>query len=148
MSEPAVLIAGTPELAAAIVPLLSDLDRDELDALTDGDSVAFIAERASASSRCWSMLFYGRPLFFAGITIDGVAWMLGTPEIARAKRSYVRAMRLMVEDMQIISPVIRAWVDVRYHRSLRLMERLGFELGEPIYFAGRMVCPAERRAAK
>lgn len=101
-----------------------------------------------ASLRCWCGVRDDRPLFVGGLTAAGDAWMLGTPEIADAKRFYVAAMRQMVAEMAAMVPVITARVDVRYVRSLRLMARLGFELGEPFAFAGRMVCPAERKSTR
>jgi hypothetical protein len=57
-------------------------------------------------------------------------------------------MRRMVAEMAAMVPVIKTRVDVRYARSLRPMARLGFEFGEPFAFAGRMVCPAERKSTR
>lgn len=139
------LIEGTAAHADAIMPLLSDADRDELNALTDGQGAAVMRWVVTISQRAWCGTLDDRPLFLAGALPDGVVWMLGTPEIARVRKFYLRATRTMASEMQTMFPVIRTHVDVRYVRSLRWLEWLGFDLGDPILVAGRMMCPAERK---
>jgi hypothetical protein len=130
------LVEGTEEHLRALLGLLSDDDRAELDSL-GGDAVVIAAK--AASQRCWCGIAHDAPIFFAGLRPDGIAWMLATPGVAKAKKFYLRATRQMCGEMQALCPVLRVVVDVRYRRSLRWLEWLGFDLGEPFEVIGRTV---------
>jgi hypothetical protein len=137
------LVEGTTAHLRALLVLLSDEDRAELDSL-GGDDVLMAA--AQASLRCWCGIAHDVPIFFAGLRPGGTAWMVATPGVAGAKKFYLRATRQMCGEMQAMCPVLRVVVDVRYRRSLRWLEWLGFDLGPPFELIGRTVREGVRHA--
>jgi len=114
-----------------VIDALSDEDRAELEALTGGRGLEVMADVVRQSVYTFIGRVDGHPAFMGGALPGGVAWMLGTPEIARAKKFYLRATRAHTEAMQALFPTLTTTVDARYVRSLRWLEWLGFELGEP-----------------
>ena len=141
----AELLPGS-EGHAASVARLSEPDRAELEELT-GDGHAAVRALVAASARSACGLLDGRPIFLGGVTLEGWAWMLGAPDIARARAFYLRSTRAEVEAMQAMFPVLRSRVDVRYTRSLRWLRWLGFTVGEPRALGSRTVLTVERVAS-
>lgn len=85
-------------------------------ALVDGEVAAIWGVGGSPLSRV------GRP------------WLLTSPVVERARFAMLHVGRAEVGKMLAIYPEMRGFVDSRYKGALRLLQRLGFDLSEPIPF--------------
>jgi hypothetical protein len=142
--QPSVLMPiATQDDLRTVLERLSPEDREELEALGDeADAMAALA----MSVRCWCGLVDGIPMLVAGVTANGVAWMMTTPDWRRDRKFYLRATRQIVEEMQALFPVLRTAEGAGRARELRWLKWLGFMLRPPCEISGRMVCLAERTA--
>ena len=137
------LVPGTEDHARAIVPLMSEFDRGELEALA-GDPVQCMINVVRQSIICRCALIEDQPAFLGGGSTDGLVWMISTPAVAKARKFYLRTTRFVADEMQALLPVMRTQIDVRYCRSLRWVQWLGFSVGDPVQVMGRWVCPIVR----
>lgn len=137
------VVPGTEAHARAIVPLMAAEDRSELAALA-GDPVACMVRCVQASCICRCALVDDAPAFLGGGVADGHVWMISTPAVAKARRFYLRVTRAVADEMQEMLPFMWTHVDERYTRSLRWLEWLGFEIGEPMALMGRTMRPVYR----
>ncbi len=79
------------------------------------------------------------PLFMGGLMHGGNVWMIATPAVAQHRKFYLRETQRQRDEMLARAPVLSTWVDVRYPRSLRWLEWLGFTIGEPMRLGGATV---------
>jgi hypothetical protein len=64
----------------------------------------------------------------------GELWLLTAPPIERAKIAFLAEARSAVRVMLTIFPELRGRVSADYHKAVRLLEVLGFTVGEPFAF--------------
>ena len=125
----------------AILPLMEPNERRKLGG-SDLVSVT-LAGRLS-----WCALHDGQPMAVGGLTKQGVIWMISTPELHRQKRFFLRASRQVMAAVREAVPVVRAYVETSYTRSLRWLQWLGYaQIEQPReLWSGTMVQALEWRA--
>jgi hypothetical protein len=118
----------------AIVPRLRDLDRAE-------------AESAGTAARhllhqLWHNSPFRRAAFLDGeiacvggyvgsvLSTEGEAWLFTTAVVERAPLSFVRGLQVMVAEMLETKTSLVSAVMAEYDRSIKLMEMIGFTVGE------------------
>jgi hypothetical protein len=122
------LITSVAPADAALIARTLDLMRPAERAELGGDDV--VAQAVSRSQHTFCGLVDGSPAFLGGICEGGLIWMVSTPLVDRAKKFFLRETRRQIDLMQAMEPVLFCWVDVRYPKSLRWLEWLGFSSGE------------------
>ena len=132
----------TPWAIATLAQRMDPADR----ARFDGDAAATIRQAAAGCVHSFAGIIDNLPAFVGGLMADGRVWMVSTPDVAKARKFYLRATRAETERMQTISPVLWTYVDARYPRSLRWLAWLGFSVGEPVEILGTTARKVERRA--
>lgn len=85
------------------------------------------------------------PLFMGGLLAGGNIWMIATPHVAAHRKFYLRETQRQRDVMLKREPVLQTWVDIRYPKSLRWLEWLGFTIGEPIAMGAATVRHVELR---
>lgn len=63
---------------------------------------------------------------------SGRPWLLTAPSVERAPLAFVKEARKEVALMLTINPVLWGYVDDAYTRAIRLLELIGFTIGEPV----------------
>ncbi len=61
---------------------------------------------------------------------SGRPWLLTAPPVERVKRTFVLEARKEVEQMLRINPVLWGYVDDTYKKAIRLLELIGFSIGD------------------
>jgi hypothetical protein len=64
----------------------------------------------------------------------GQPWLLTTPVVERAPVAFIREGRQEVAEMLTVFPILVGFVDASYHRAVRLLGVLGFEVDNPLPF--------------
>lgn len=137
-----------PTIRAATIgdvrPLLlamSEFDRGNLyGAFTDPKAAMEIAVAASEHT------FYAEaetPLFLGGMLPEGAVWMLSTPGVANHRKFYLRETQRQRDVMLALAPRLHCSVDLRYPKSLRWLEWLGFTFGEAVDYGSHFAKRAE-----
>lgn len=132
---------ATPSDATPFVAAMSDFDRGNL-------ATAF-ADPAAAVEMCIARsahTFYAEaetPLFLGGMFPGGAVWMISTPAVAQHRKFYLRETRRQRDIMTAMAPRLHCSVDVRYPKSLRWLEWLGFTVGDMDDLGGVAVRKAE-----
>lgn len=111
-----------------------------------GGAAATIRQAAAGCVYSFVGIIDNLPAFIGGLMADGRVWMVSTPDVAKARKFYLRATRSETERMQAISPVLWTYVDTRYPRSLRWLAWLGFSIGDAVEILGTTARKVERRA--
>lgn len=139
----------TPGLLSAFLAAMGEAERADLERVGGRQ----IVEKAVALSvHSVVGLVDGVPAFMGGVIPDddyddcvvGKVWMLGTPQIAKARKFYLRETRRQVGLMLQMFVCLKTAVAAEYTKSLRWASWLGFALGKPIEHAGRTMIPMER----
>jgi hypothetical protein len=77
----------------------------------------------------------GKPIAILGLAFNGssagVPWMLGTPDIAKAKKSFLSASKSALNDMLKLSPALSNYVHSSNKKSISFLKCLGFDIGTP-----------------
>lgn len=78
----------------------------------------------------------GEPAAIAGcygsaLSDEGLPYLFTTPEVERAPIAFVREAKRLVEEMLAIKSVLIGNVDAGYKEAQKLLEQLGFVLGDP-----------------
>lgn len=136
MSPEVTIRPATIEDARSLV--LRQADREEVEALTGRDPSGVVAESVAASHKAWAglagdrlvCLFGVAPMSLAGVT--GIPWLLGSDDVCRYSRAFLRRNRAYVHEMLVDFPVLRNVVDQRNAVSIRWLKWLGFRFGEPM----------------
>ena len=129
----------------AIAALVDRMDLADV-ARFDGDADATIRQAAAGCVHSFAGIIDNLPAFIGGLMADGRVWMVSTPDVAKARKFYLRTTRAETERMQAISPVLWTYVDTRYPRSLRWLAWLGFSIGDAVEILGTTARKVERRA--
>jgi hypothetical protein len=62
----------------------------------------------------------------------GEPWLLTTPEVERIPIRFVKVARQEVGQMLALFPVLSNYVSVQYRQACKLLEVIGFRLGDPV----------------
>jgi hypothetical protein len=95
-----------------------------------------------ASVDCMTVLIDGHPEAMMGLTPknllerEGTPWMLGTDRIYGHPRAWLTLMPQMVERWCDSTKVLTNLIGKKNARAIRLLRRLGFEVGEEVTVIG------------
>lgn len=125
---------------------MSDAARADLESVGGVDT---LKRAVGLSVHTFAGTVDGVPAFVGGVVPDdshevGNVWMLGTPQIARDKKFYLRETRRQVALMLEMFVCLKTMVAVEYTQSLRWLRWLGFALGKPVVHGNRTLIPVER----
>jgi hypothetical protein len=90
-----------------------------------------------------TMLIEGQPASLFGVAClrrsilgdepsIGVPWSLSTPVVDRFPREFYVASKVGVELLRDRFDILVNYVDANYHKSVRWLKRIGFEVGDPV----------------
>lgn len=120
-----------PEDAPFIAKRLRQGDLLELARAGLTDPAAACAESVRQSAFAFTALHDGVPMCLFGLRPDGVLssrarlWLLGTEEINKTKKDFLRTCQYVVAGFLDIYPVLYNAVDAAYPQARRLLEFLG-----------------------
>lgn len=120
-----------------IAPRMRQQDVDELWAAGRHGPVDALVTSLSMSDFAFTGLIDGRPEFMFGLAIvshvtgHGSPWFLGTDEILKHRRDFLRASVEWRDMFLARAPDLRNYVDDRNELSKRWLRWLGFELTDP-----------------
>lgn len=121
---------------AELVANMRQQDRDELDAAGADDPEQAVVYSCAGSRFCWTARFDGKLACVFGVgTVShlagiGAPWLLGTDEIRRHQRAFIKHSRPYIEKMLKVYPELYNMVDARNSRAIRWLKRMGFSLAE------------------
>lgn len=128
-------------------------DRDEVEAMSGRSPLDALEYSVSKSSGAWCVLFDGIPAAIFGVgdisvlTGTGAPWMLGTDEVERHFRPFLKTSISFRDQLLQRYSTLRNFVDVRNVVSIRWLEWLGFTLLDPITVRGNTFRLFEMRAS-
>jgi len=114
---------------------------DEQEVLTAGHASghAALLDSFDRSTMCFCVDIDGHTAAMWGIVpesyvgMSAVVWLLGTPEMARIKKTFVKLSRRFVRDFLTLYPVLYNVVDSRYGAAVRWLMAIGADFyGEPV----------------
>ena len=131
------ILPATPDHVPAIAAGMRDADRREVWAShrhTPGEALECSLER---SELAWTCLVEGVPAFMWGaarqgslISLTGNPWLLGTPDILKVSREFLRQCPAYVARMQERFPRLENFVHAENRLSVRWLKWCGFTLEE------------------
>ncbi len=110
---------------------LREADAQELMAAGNTSIESALVHSYENSTRRYTLELDGLPMAAFGIVPETLVgdianvWMLGTPEMARIKKTFVKLSRKFIFDFLIDYPVLWNAVDCRYVSSIRWLEAMG-----------------------
>ncbi len=116
---------------------LREADRIEIGASHGADVRRTIRYAVRTSPEPWAVRSSDGLLCIFGIAVEslldgsGAPWMLGTPLLDGRHRTLGLVARRYLAEMSRVYAVLTNQVDARNAASIRLLEWLGFDLGEP-----------------
>lgn len=125
-----------PEDAAELACVMRQADVEEC--LASGYEHAQEAVAAGiANTRAWSVRFDGELAFCFGVDTTSMApeviiWFLSGQVVERAKLTFFRTTRSILEELHDIYPRLCNLVDARYTRALSWLGALGFRRGATV----------------
>lgn len=119
---------------------LREADAQELLAAGNESVEGALAYSFKAASHCRTVEIDGLPVALFGVTPETLIgdqaciWFLGTPELARIKKTFVRQSRRVIAEFLLHYPLLWNVVDVRYVSTIRWLESCGaiFDEGSAI----------------
>ncbi|RAU21077.1 hypothetical protein CU669_15080 [Paramagnetospirillum kuznetsovii] len=119
-----------------IVVGMREADRDEVWASSHALPIDALERSLSASTMAWTGMVDGIPVCMFGVAprslLDGrvgAPWMLGTYEVERHSKAFLRRNKAYVAQMLEAYPVLENHVDVRHGISIKWLQWLGFTIG-------------------
>jgi hypothetical protein len=121
---------------ARITPFLREADAREIREGSGLSPAIAVAFSIAHSSPGYAALLEKEPVVIFGASPSatpgvGVVWLLATPEIERHPVRFYRESRRMFAKVTEKYETLVNWVDCRNKLSLRWLQWLGFEIGEP-----------------
>lgn len=119
-------------------------DRDEVSALSGRTPARALLNSVKRSSVAETVLIDGRAEMIFGVgdvnILAGVGspWALGTDEIERNQREFLRKSVACRDRMRARYPVLCNVVDARNRVSVRWLKWLGFVFSEPVLVSGHV----------
>jgi hypothetical protein len=131
------VVRADPDHIASIAERMRAADVAEVWAASGkspSEALAFSLDRSDAA---WTGIVDGQPEVMFGVgalsILSGVGapWLLGTDEVERNRRRFLRGSIFWRDEMLKLFPVLRNVVDDRNAVSIRWLRWLGFTLSEP-----------------
>jgi hypothetical protein len=132
---------------------MRDSDRLEVEAM-GYEPIPALAGGLRVSTKAWTGLVDGRPCLIGGVCPSsilggiGVPWLLGTDDISRVRKQFLRQALECRNECLRMYPVLRNNVDQRNTVAIRWLEWLGFDIGPAVELGvnGELFHPFELRA--
>lgn len=119
-----LMMPATAAQADAMVPLMAPGDLARLGSLD-------IRALLESSPLSWCSTHIGKPMCIGGVTANGVAWMMSTPELHRQKRFFLRQTKTVMTALETHYDRVVTVVERCYPMSHRWLVWAGFE-SEPM----------------
>lgn len=135
-SYPFAMRRATVDDAAWLAPNLRASDAMEVSAsFTDAEAGIRLAIHTSAI--CDVGELYGEGAFVIGCSQNtdgdmGIPWLLGTDAVSAFPGALTKTTRAYVQRFRERWPLLHNYVDQRSVKSIRWLQALGFEIGEPL----------------
>lgn len=130
---------ATAEDIPAIAARMRAADRNEIEASHGHTPEQALTSSLQHSTAAWTGLIDGEPVCMFGVgpisilAGRGAPWMLGTDQIERWPRTFLRRCRPCVEAMLAVYPYLENYVDDRNEKSKQWLRWLGFRVSaEPV----------------
>jgi stage V sporulation protein SpoVS len=132
-----VVEVGAPRAgdAQALAANLRDQDREECRAAGVGSVEAAVEDGIARSTLCWTARLDGELVCVFGVAPGGtvlapvgIVWMLGTPLVARHRRTLQRLTPGYIQQMLGAFPHLVNRVHARNTLAVRWLKRMGFVL--------------------
>lgn len=117
-----------------LAPKVRKADQDEIYAAFGVDVVTGLQMSFDLSTHAWSGEIDGELICLFGVgprsilTGNGSPWLIGSDEIEKHSRLFLRNCRPIVQDMLNSYPTLTNWIDARNKTSIRWLRWLGFEI--------------------
>ena len=124
--------------ADEMAPHIRAGDRLEIEAFSGSDIAGALRRSIAKSTEAFTVLEDGRPICMFGVGLlsfgagIGSPWLIGTDDIRRHKREFLKNSRKYVGEISQIWPVLQNCVDVRNKESITWLKWLGFQLHDAI----------------
>ncbi len=135
-----IIVSAQTEHIYHIANNMNPADKDECAALGLGPFKALL-DSFHRSVISWTGMVDDRPVCMFGVSpIDilggiGCPWLLGTDELKKHAKTFMKLNRLYVPKMLDLFPVLSNYVDVRHETAIRWLKWLGFRFDpEPIEY--------------
>lgn len=131
------LVPVTRSHVDAVASKMRTCDRAEIWASSHSAPRAALRRGVAASSMTLTGIVDGRPVCVMGVApaslLSGIGtpWMLSTAALERAARPMLRLSLPLIDAMNERFPRLVNYVDNRNVKTIRWLDWLGFEIGEP-----------------
>jgi hypothetical protein len=138
------ILEAEPGHAVTMAPDMRPADVAEVYAASGRTPEAALLASLRRSTHAWTCLVDGTPACIWGVGPlslaggQGCPWMLGTAQVGRHRREFLRQSRLFLRQMLETYDELENVVDARNRSSLRWLAWLGFTIApaEPYGFLG------------
>lgn len=119
-----------------MLPIIRQADIEELWASNHVSPAYALTHGIRCSSAAWTGMVDGQPVCVFGVAPAsllgsiGVPWMVGTYEIDRHAKAFLRRNKAYVERMSALYNYLVNYVDARNTRAIAWLKWLGFTLNE------------------
>lgn len=133
---------ATIEDAYDLGPRLRQSDKDEIAALSGGEPTASLFIAIARSTEAHAVLIDGRVEALYGFyKPDGLGrsaavWAMGSDRLPDSRKSLIRVMRGFLDEVETMHGGLTNVVDAANRPAIRLLERLGFQLGRALAMPG------------
>jgi hypothetical protein len=128
------ILPAAPDHAVAMAPHLRPADAAEIHAASGRTAEQALLTSLALSTHAWTAVIDGRPACIWGagplslVLGRGCPWLLGTSEVERQARPFLRLSRAFLAEMRATYPELENHVDARNRTSLRWLRWLGFTI--------------------
>ncbi|MBP2084165.1 MULTISPECIES: hypothetical protein [Pseudomonas] len=135
LSEVAWVLETTPTHCHELAANMREEDRDEIWKSSRLQPLEALLLGQMDSLRTWTFLVHGRVVAIFGVApltdMVGAPWMLASPELPQARKTFLAHCRDYINQMHELRPVLmnRAWTGNPVH--LLWLRWLGFEFCDP-----------------
>lgn len=123
--------------AAYVADNMREDDRLEVWASSRSDATTAVLRSVSVSTHAWVGYYDGRPVCVFGVAPlsmvsgEGTPWLLGTDELVRRPRAFLRRCHRYVAEMLAVYPILTNYVHDGNEASKAWLGWLGFTLHDP-----------------
>lgn len=131
------VVEAKPEHIEPVASAMREADIMEIWAASKSRPVASLKHCMAISDYMKTIIVDGKPAGMFGTTPmsklsgRGAVWMLGTPDIDRISKTFLRQSRKYVDEMLAPYRIIENYVDARNTRSILWLKWLGFVMLDP-----------------